>query len=117
MEKRRSSWIQKVLSAVGVKSNIENLGLEEVGVAIDNDKILVNDFYETNIPGYYAIGDITKGQALAHVASAEGILLKKFRVFKLNPSIIIIFLVVPTVILRLLRLDIQKNKQLKKVLI
>ena len=63
-----------VLSAVGVKSNIENLGLEEVGVAVDNDKILVNDFYETNIPGYYAIGDITKGQALAHVASAEGIL-------------------------------------------
>mgnify|MGYP001431774856 FL=1 len=63
-----------VLSAIGVKSNIENLGLEEVGVAIDNDKILVNDFYETNIPGYYAIGDITKGQALAHVASAEGIL-------------------------------------------
>ena len=56
------------------KSNIENLGLEEVGVAIDNDKILVNDFYETNIPGYYAIGDITKGQALAHVASAEGII-------------------------------------------
>ena len=63
-----------VLSAIGVKSNIENLGLEEVGVAIDNDKIIVNDFYETNIPGYYAIGDITKGQALAHVASAEGIL-------------------------------------------
>ena len=63
-----------VLSAIGVKSNIENLGLEEVGVAIDNDKILVNDFYETNIPGYYAIGDITKGQTLAHVASAEGIL-------------------------------------------
>lgn len=63
-----------VLSAIGVKSNIENLGLEEVGIAIDNDKILVNDFYETNIPGYFAIGDITKGQALAHVASAEGIL-------------------------------------------
>ncbi len=63
-----------VLSAIGVKSNIENLGLEEVGVAIDNDRILVNDFYETNIPGYYAIGDITKGQTLAHVASAEGIL-------------------------------------------
>ena len=63
-----------VLSAIGVKSNIENLGLEEVGIATDNDKILVNDFYETNIPGYYAIGDITKGQALAHVASAEGIL-------------------------------------------
>ena len=63
-----------VLSAIGVKSNIENLGLEVVGIATDNDKILVNDFYETNIPGYYAIGDITKGQALAHVASAEGIL-------------------------------------------
>ena len=45
-----------------------------VGIAVDNDKVLVNDFYETNIPGYYAIGDITKGPALAHVASAEGIL-------------------------------------------
>ena len=43
-------------------------------IVVDNDKILVNDFYETNIPGYYAIGDITKGPALAHVASAEGIL-------------------------------------------
>jgi len=63
-----------LLSAVGIKSNIENIGLEEVGIAIDKDKILVNDFYQTNIPGYYAIGDITKGQALAHVASAEGIL-------------------------------------------
>lgn len=63
-----------VLSAVGIKSNIENLGLEDVGVAIDRDKIMVNDFYETNLPGYYAIGDVTSGQALAHVASAEGIL-------------------------------------------
>ena len=62
-----------LLSAVGIKSNIEEIGLEEVGIAIDKDKIIVNDFYETNIPGYYAIGDITKGQALAHVASAEGI--------------------------------------------
>ncbi len=75
-----------VLSAIGVKSNIENLGLEEVGVAIDNDKILVNDFYETNIPGYYAIGDITKGQALAHVASAEGILcVEKISGIKVEP--------------------------------
>ena len=73
-EKEFNLESEVVLSAIGVKSNIENLGLEEVGVAIDNDKILVNDFYETNIPGYYAIGDITKGQALAHVASAEGIL-------------------------------------------
>ena len=63
-----------VLSAVGIKSNIENIGLEEVGIATDRDKILVNDFYLTNIPGYYAIGDVTPGQALAHVASAEGIL-------------------------------------------
>ncbi|WP_306350996.1 dihydrolipoyl dehydrogenase [Flavobacterium sp. '19STA2R22 D10 B1'] len=63
-----------VLSAVGIKSNIENIGLEEVGIATDRDKILVNDFYQTNIPGYYAIGDVVPGQALAHVASAEGIL-------------------------------------------
>jgi len=63
-----------VLSAVGVKSNIENIGLEEVGIATDRDKILVNDFYQTNIPGYYAIGDLVPGPALAHVASAEGII-------------------------------------------
>ena len=63
-----------VLSAVGIKTNIENIGLEDVGIATDRDKILVNDYYQTNIPGYYAIGDITPGQALAHVASAEGIL-------------------------------------------
>lgn len=63
-----------VLSAVGIKSNIENIGLEEVGIKTDRDKILVNEYYQTNIPGYYAIGDITPGQALAHVASAEGIL-------------------------------------------
>ncbi|MDR2221426.1 MAG: dihydrolipoyl dehydrogenase [Flavobacteriaceae bacterium] len=63
-----------ILSAVGIKSNIENIGLEEVGIATDRDKILVNDFYQTNIPGYYAIGDVVPGQALAHVASAEGIL-------------------------------------------
>lgn len=63
-----------LLSAVGIKTNIENIGLEDVGIATDRDKILVNDFYQTNIPGYYAIGDVTPGQALAHVASAEGIL-------------------------------------------
>jgi len=62
-----------LLSAVGIKSNIENIGLEEVGIATDRDKVLVNAFYQTNIPGYYAIGDIVPGQALAHVASAEGI--------------------------------------------
>ena len=63
-----------IISATGIKSNIDNIGIEDVGIAVDNDKVLVNDFYETNIPGYYAIGDITKGPALAHVASAEGIL-------------------------------------------
>ena len=63
-----------VLSAVGIKTNIENIGLEDVGIVTDRDKILVNDHYQTNIPGYYAIGDVTPGPALAHVASAEGIL-------------------------------------------
>ncbi|MBA6155334.1 dihydrolipoyl dehydrogenase [Tenacibaculum sp. S7007] len=62
-----------VLSAVGIKTNIENIGLEDVGIITDRDKILVNDWYQTNIPGYYAIGDVTPGPALAHVASAEGI--------------------------------------------
>ncbi|MFJ1426807.1 dihydrolipoyl dehydrogenase [Capnocytophaga canimorsus] len=63
-----------LLSAVGIKTNIENIGLEDVGIATDRDKILVDKFYQTNVPGYYAIGDVTPGQALAHVASAEGIL-------------------------------------------
>ena len=62
-----------VLSAVGVVANTENIGLENVGIATDKGKILVNDYYQTNIPGYYAIGDVLPTQALAHVASAEGI--------------------------------------------
>jgi dihydrolipoamide dehydrogenase len=62
-----------VLSAVGIKTNIEDIGLEDVGIVVDRDKILVNDYYQTNIPGYYAIGDAVPGPALAHVASAEGI--------------------------------------------
>ena len=62
-----------VLSAVGITSNLENIGLEDVGIITDKGKIKVNDFYQTNIPGYYAIGDIVHGPALAHVASAEGI--------------------------------------------
>ena len=62
-----------VLSAVGIKSNLENIGLEDVGIVVDKDKIMVNDWYQTNIPGYYAIGDVVPGPALAHVASAEGI--------------------------------------------
>ncbi len=63
-----------VLSAVGVSTNVEGIGLEEVGVATDKGKVLVDDYYKTNVPGIYAIGDIVKGQALAHVASAEGII-------------------------------------------
>ncbi|MCB0456426.1 MAG: dihydrolipoyl dehydrogenase [Flavobacteriaceae bacterium] len=62
-----------VLSAVGIAANIENIGLEDVGIVTDKGKIMVNDWYQTNIPGYYAIGDVVPGPALAHVASAEGI--------------------------------------------
>jgi len=62
-----------LLSAVGIKTNIENIGLEEVGIITDRDKIVVNDFYQTSVSGYYAIGDVVSGPALAHVASAEGI--------------------------------------------
>lgn len=63
-----------VLSAVGVTTNLEGIGLEEVGVKTDKGKIIVDDFYKTNVSGVYAIGDIVKGPALAHVASAEGII-------------------------------------------
>ncbi len=62
-----------VLSAVGVATNIENIGLEELGIKTDKGHVLVDDFYQTNVPGVYAIGDIVKGPALAHVATAEGI--------------------------------------------
>ncbi|MBX2970989.1 MAG: dihydrolipoyl dehydrogenase [Cyclobacteriaceae bacterium] len=63
-----------VLSAVGVTTNLEGIGLEEVGVKTDKGKVIVDDFYKTNVSGVYAIGDIVKGPALAHVASAEGII-------------------------------------------
>ncbi len=63
-----------VLSAAGVVANIENIGLEETGIKVEKGKITTDDYYQTNVPGYYAIGDVTKGQALAHVASAEGII-------------------------------------------
>ncbi len=63
-----------VLSAVGIKTNIENIGLEDLGVKTAKDKIEVNEWYQTNVPGIYAIGDVVAGPALAHVASAEGIL-------------------------------------------
>lgn len=63
-----------VLSAVGITPNIENLGLEETGVKTDRGRVVVNEYYQTSVPGVYAIGDIVPGQALAHVASAEGII-------------------------------------------
>lgn len=63
-----------VLSAVGIQANLEGVGLEEVGIVTDKGKIVTNPYYQTNMPGYYAIGDCIPGQALAHVASAEGII-------------------------------------------
>lgn len=62
-----------VLSAAGVVSNLENIGLEDVGILVEKGKIKVDEYYKTNMPGYYAIGDVIPGPALAHVASAEGI--------------------------------------------
>lgn len=63
-----------VLSAVGVQANLENLGLEEVGIKTDKGKVVVDEFYNAGVEGYYAIGDCVPGPALAHVASAEGII-------------------------------------------
>ncbi|HUM48052.1 MAG TPA: FAD-dependent oxidoreductase, partial [Chitinophagales bacterium] len=63
-----------VLSAAGVATNIENIGLEETGIKTEKGRVVVDDFYKTSVSGYYAIGDIVKGPALAHVASAEGII-------------------------------------------
>ncbi len=62
-----------VLSAVGIETNLEGIGLEEVGIQTEKGKVVVDDFYRTNVEGYYAIGDIVKGPALAHTASHEGI--------------------------------------------
>jgi dihydrolipoamide dehydrogenase len=74
-----------VLSAVGVKSNIENLGLEELGVEIERDKVKVDEFYRTLVAGVYAIGDIIATPALAHVASAEAVCCVE-AMFGLNPE-------------------------------
>lgn len=74
-----------VLSAVGVKSNIENLGLEELGVEVERDKVKVDEFYRTSVEGIYAIGDIIATPALAHVASAEAVCCVE-AMFGLNPD-------------------------------
>jgi dihydrolipoamide dehydrogenase len=63
-----------VLSAVGITTNIEDIGLEKAGIKTDKGKVVVDDYYLTSVPGIYAIGDIVHGPALAHVASAEGII-------------------------------------------
>jgi dihydrolipoamide dehydrogenase len=63
-----------VLSAVGIAPNSEGIGLEETGITVEKNKVVVDEYYRTNVPGYYAIGDIIKGPALAHVASHEGII-------------------------------------------
>ncbi|WP_081212214.1 dihydrolipoyl dehydrogenase [Salegentibacter sediminis] len=75
-----------VLSAVGIKSNIENIGLEDLGIKTEKDKIVVDEFYKTNVSGIYAIGDVVEGPALAHVASAEGILcVEKIKGMEVEP--------------------------------
>jgi dihydrolipoamide dehydrogenase len=74
-----------VLSAVGVATNLEGIGLEESGVLVEKNKIKIDEFYRTNIDGIYAIGDIVHGPALAHVASAEGIVCVE-KIFGLNPE-------------------------------
>ncbi|MEL7585364.1 MAG: dihydrolipoyl dehydrogenase [Prolixibacteraceae bacterium] len=74
-----------VLSAVGITSNIENIGLEQMGVEVDKGKVKVDDYYRTNVEGIYAIGDIVHGPALAHVASAEGIVCVE-KIAGMNPQ-------------------------------
>ena len=74
-----------VLSAVGVTTNIEWIGLEEVGVNVEKSKILVDEYYKTNVDGIYAIGDVVKGPALAHVASSEAIICVE-KIAGLNPE-------------------------------
>jgi dihydrolipoamide dehydrogenase len=77
--------VEIVLSAVGITPNLENIGLEELGIIIEEGKIKVDEFYRTNVPGIHAIGDIVGGPALAHVASAEGIVCVE-KIAGLNPD-------------------------------
>jgi dihydrolipoamide dehydrogenase len=74
-----------VLSAVGITPNTENIGLEELGVETDKGRVKVDEYYRTNVEGIYAIGDILEGPALAHVASAEGIVCVE-KIAGLNPE-------------------------------
>ena len=63
-----------LLSAVGISANLENIGLETLGIKTDKGKIVVDKFYQTSVPGIYAVGDCVPGQALAHVSTKEGII-------------------------------------------
>lgn len=74
-----------VLSAVGVVTNLEALNLDALGIAVERGKVVVDDFYRTNCPGVYAIGDIVKGPALAHVASHEALVCVE-KIAGLNPT-------------------------------
>ncbi len=74
-----------VLSAVGVVTNVENIGLEECGIAVERGKVQVDEYYRTSVEGYYAIGDIVPGQALAHVASHEALICVE-HIAGLNPK-------------------------------
>ena len=105
-----------VLSAVGIKSNIENIGLEEIGIEVENDKIKVDEFYSTNIENIYAIGDVVDGPALAHVASAEGITcIEKIKGLNPNPIDYNNIRAARIVSLRLHQLGILKKKLLLRV--
>ena len=74
-----------VLSAVGIAPNLENIGIEKLGIQLENGKVKVDEFYRTSIEGVYAIGDIVSGPALAHVASAEGIICVE-KISGINPQ-------------------------------
>ena len=103
-----------VLSAVGISTNLENIGLEDVGIKTDKGKVIVDDFYRTNVPGVYAIGDIVKGPALAHVASAEGIIcVEKIAVRIPSRSITTTFPDVRIARRKLRQLALPKNKPKK----
>jgi dihydrolipoamide dehydrogenase len=103
-----------VLSAVGIQANIEDCGLEDTGVIIDAGKIKVDEFYATNIPNVFAIGDCIAGPALAHVASAEGIIaLRRLLAKTQSRWITETFLDVRTVLQKWRLLVTQKQKQLK----
>ncbi len=104
-----------VLSAVGVTPNIEDIGLEALGIKTDKGMISVDQFYQTNVPGIYAIGDVIPGPALAHVASAEGILcVEKIQARTRNPLIITTCHPVPIVLRKSLQWDIPKHKLKRK---